>query len=236
MIRVLSYNIRYGKKLTDIFAWLAPQYKKYDVICLQEFPKSKRVLLADHFDSQYQYVYSHGFTTKKDSYEQITLFDSSRLSSDGSAVVQLGSNILEDTVHQSRGQRTALITKLVNGEGGMLLVNTHLAALAGNGKRRKQIQLIVDHLHSMQDLKASAKIILGDFNYSSLLRQKSLMKLMTANNFVSAYRKSTHKLLFVRHQLDYAFYNNCAIRNVGVEKINYSDHYPISFEVHFDKI
>ncbi len=234
MIRVLSYNIRYGRKLADIFAWLVPQYKKYDVICLQEYPKSKRYLLARHFDPQYQYVCSHGFTTKKDSFEQVTLFDSSRLSSDGSTTVQLGSNAVEDAVHRSKGQRTALITKLVNGEGGMLLVNTHLAALAGNGKRRKQIQLIVDHLRSIQDRTTKAKVILGDFNYSSLLRQKSLMNLMTANNFESAYRTSTHKLLFIKHQLDYAFYHNCAIRNVGVERLSYSDHYPISFEVHFD--
>ena len=233
MIRVLSYNIRYGKKLNDIFAWLAPLYKEYDVICLQEYPQSKQSLLAKHFDRQYQFVFSHGFTTKKDTFGQVTLYDSSRLRSDNSTVVQLGKNSVEDVVHRNKGQRTALITKLVNGEGGILLVNTHLACLAVNGERRKQLQLIVDHLHTIHDQKTQAKVILGDFNYTSLLRQRSLAKFMTKNNFENAYKKSTHKMLFIKHQLDYAFYNNCHIRNVEVEKVRFSDHYPVKFEIHF---
>lgn len=234
MIRVLSYNIRYGKKLSDILAWLQPQYKQYDVICLQEYPQSKRHLLEKHFEPQYQYVFSHGFTTKKDSFGQVTLFDTSRLKTEHSTTVQLGSNVLEDAIHRHKGERTALITKLINGEGGLLLVNTHLACLAINRQRRNQLQLIVDHLHSINDHKTQAKIILGDFNYTSLMRQRSLVRFMTKNNFVSAYKESTHKLLFFKHQLDYAFYNNCKIHNVEVERIRFSDHYPVKFEVHFD--
>jgi len=233
MIRVLSYNIRYGRKLGDIFAWLLPLYKQYDVICLQEYPKSKQSQLNKFFNSQYKYVFSHGFTTKKDSYGQVTLYDSTRLTSTSSTVVSLGSSAIENVVHGNKGQRTALITELVNGEGGLLLVNTHLACLAVNKVRRKQLQLIVDQLRLARHIKAQAKIILGDFNYTSLLLQRSLVRFMTKNSFMNAYKKSTHKMFFIKHQLDYAFYNNCSIRNVEVERIHFSDHYPVKFEVHF---
>jgi endonuclease/exonuclease/phosphatase family metal-dependent hydrolase len=233
MIRVLSYNVFLGKKLGDILAWLASFYKNYDVICLQEYPKSKQFQLSRHFDVQYKYIFSHGFTKKKESYGQITLYNSSRLTSSSPTVVSLGSVSVENVIHGNKGQRTALITELKNNEGRLLLVNTHLACLAINRVRRRQLQLIVDKLHAIYSHKTLAKIILGDFNYTSLLRQHSLVKFMTKNNFINAYKKHTHKLLFLKHQLDYAFYNNCAIRNVEVEKIHFSDHYPVRFEVHF---
>ncbi|HNQ31370.1 MAG TPA: endonuclease/exonuclease/phosphatase family protein [Candidatus Woesebacteria bacterium] len=233
MIRILSYNVRYGRKLSQILAWLQERYMQYDVICLQEYPQDKQKDIRGHFASHYQHVFSHGFSTKKGSFGQVTLYDTIRLKTHGSRVLTLGKNAIEDIVHGIKGERTALITKLKNGEGSLSLINTHLACLAGNGARRKQLKMILDELKHDKAHAASGQVVVGDFNYTSLLRQRSLLSFMTDHHFINAYKKSTHRLFFVKHQLDYAFYRQCAIRNVMVERLKYSDHYPVSFEVHF---
>ena len=233
MIQVLSYNIRFGWKLSHIIKWLASQSTHYDVICLQEFPQSKLEYVMRHLDSPYKSLFSHTFTIGRSVYGPLTIYDSSKLRTLASTVLPLGTSVVEAALHMNSKPRTALVTRLANGEGELVLANAHLACLAVNKVRRKQLGIILDHLRHIVQAPPVAKIILGDFNYTSFMKQNSLMQLMKNNNFANAYRSMTHRLLFIKHQLDYAFYQNCQIKNVKIENLRYSDHYAVSFEVHF---
>ncbi len=233
MIQVLSYNIRFGWKLSHILKWLSSQSKQFDIICLQEFPESKLEYIQNHLDKRYKSLFSHTFTIGKSIYGPLTLYDSLKLRPVYSTVLKLGTNIVEVALHMNNKPRTALVTRLAHGKGELVLTNAHLACLAVNKVRRKQLGVILEHLKQVDESSKVAKVILGDFNYTSFMKQRSLMQLMTNNNFINAYRSITHRLLFIKHQLDYAFYQNCQIKNVKVENLHYSDHFAVSFEVHF---
>jgi endonuclease/exonuclease/phosphatase family metal-dependent hydrolase len=59
---------------------------------------------------------------------------------------------------------------------------------------------------------------------------------MEKNELLNAYRTNTHKYFFVTQQLDYVFYNGCAVKNVEIGKrIKYSDHSPVWFDINFTK-
>jgi len=59
---------------------------------------------------------------------------------------------------------------------------------------------------------------------------------MEKNELTNAYKTHTHKLFFIKQQLDYVFYNNCVIKNVKIgKKVKYSDHSPVWFDIDFDK-
>ncbi len=235
MIRVLSYNVLIGSRLKKIVKWLAEQQSHHDIYCFQEFPQSQIQTVCDVFSSvaPKEYLFSHAFTKKDKIFGQLTLFDTRKVRLEHSSIVSLGKTpLIEKKLLSNQGERSALVSNFWSHEGSFTLVNTHLTLMATNKRRQSQLLTILDSIKKLyQDAKA--KIILGDFNYTSLYRRRHLFQLMKEHGFENAYKKSTHRVLFLKHQVDYAFYHNCSIRNVAVEKVRFSDHYPITFEIHF---
>lgn len=235
MIRVLSYNVLIGSRLKKIAKWLAEQQNNHDIYCFQEFPQSQIQTICDVFSpiAPKEYLFSHAFTKKSNTFGQLTLFDPRKVRLKRSSIVNLGkTSLLEKKIFSNHGERSALVSHFSSGEGSFTLVNTHLTLMTSNKRRQVQLLTILDSIRQLyQDAKA--QVVLGDFNYTSLYRRRHLFQLMKNYGFENAYKKSTHRILFLKHQVDYAFYNNCSIRNVAVEKVRFSDHYPITFEIHF---
>jgi endonuclease/exonuclease/phosphatase family metal-dependent hydrolase len=118
----------------------------------------------------------------------------------------------------------------------VVIANSHLVCYAPNSRRINQITKIIKRVKTLGDDSAFSTVILGDFNYTSRIRQKKLIEFMAKNDLANAYKAYTHKYFFIPQQLDYVFFNNCAIKNVKVGKtIKFSDHSPVTFDIEFAK-
>jgi endonuclease/exonuclease/phosphatase (EEP) superfamily protein YafD len=106
-----------------------------------------------------------------------------------------------------------------------VIVNPQLTSLSSNKLRYAQIRLMVETVKKI----TIPTFIIGDFNIPSIRAKNSLLKFMSAHGF-SSYEKRlrTYRLGFIKYQLDYAFARNGKIEEVNVERVKFSDHYPIS--------
>lgn len=232
MLSVLTYNIQYGRKLSSIIQWLNSLEKLPDILCFQEFPDptSLRLLLGLRGAREnYDLRFVQSLIKKRKFYGQLTLYNKKILTLIKHTDVHLGNSKLEKILSfQSKG-RNALITSFRYKNKVFELINAHLTAFHLNETRRRQILMIMDSIK--EGTEKIPTIFLGDLNYSSLLRQSKLIDLMKKYGLENAFSLKTHKLFFLRHQLDYVFYKNCQIVNPEVIKINYSDHYPVQFQL-----
>lgn len=229
MIRTLSYNVHYGRRLSSILTWMSKEFSKYDIICLQEYPQSKLAHLSHFLPTHFRPLFAHAFTFAKATYGQLTLYDESVLHLLKSTILDLGTSVLESTFNLNKRPRTALITQFQYQGKEIVLTNTHLVCAARNKLRRRQLSRILEYLGT-QDHKAS--VILGDLNYTSFVRQRPLLRLMSEHQYANAYEAMTHHMLFFKHQVDYAFFKHCRVQDVHVGDSRLSDHYPISFTIH----
>lgn len=238
MLRVLSYNIRYGKRIDEISKWLTTLSPKIDIFCFQEFPYSqlKKFLHTSPF-TNYSYEFACNFLFRSEKYSQLTLINAKKVQLLKSKKVDLGlQGIVERTFFKTGGNITGLITKLSFNGKDFLIVNLHLIWFALNRSRRKQIETIIHSLSISKDLNKTPTIILGDFNYSSLTNTNGLERFMAKYHFYnSTKRLKTHKLLMFStkftHQIDYVFENKQLVENPKSLDVSYSDHYPIYFEL-----
>ncbi|HSW97322.1 MAG TPA: endonuclease/exonuclease/phosphatase family protein [Candidatus Saccharimonadales bacterium] len=229
MLSILTYNIRYGEKLHDIIQWLIQRNTAFDIICFQEFPIAKiDTFLSSIEVTNYDYRFSNGFKKRNKQYGQLTLFKRKDIKILDDTVLSLGSSVLERS--KTKGERSSLLTRFSYKDKQFLLANTHLVCFALNKKRLVQLEKIIKHFASVADSKLPI-LVVGDFNYSSLIRQKKLLDYMEGHGFINAYKTHTFKLLFLKYQLDYVFYKNCEINNVDVLKLNFSDHFPAEFQL-----
>ena len=77
MIRLLSYNVHFGRKSKKFFPWLSAQ-KTVDIMCLQEFPERK----IDEFMSlhkKYSYAFSPTMKIFKHMYGNLTMWNNKKL-------------------------------------------------------------------------------------------------------------------------------------------------------------
>lgn len=238
MVSILAYNIHYGKKLELIQNWLIDN-PHFDIICLQEFPFKKNSQFLDLLDKHgYKYAFAPSFTRKKTLYGELTLYNSKKIKLVNTKVVGLGTMILENRFIENRfrknkGQRSSLLTHFKYKDKDFVLANSHLFCFALNSHRINQLNKILKNVTEIGDHKQFSTVILGDFNYTSIIRQKKLIDFMKKNNLSNAYKITTHKLFFLKQQLDYVFYNNCSVKNVVIDKLKYSDHYPVQFNIDF---
>ncbi|HSW88702.1 MAG TPA: endonuclease/exonuclease/phosphatase family protein [Candidatus Saccharimonadales bacterium] len=229
MLSILTYNIRYGEKLADIMQWLIQRDRAFDIICFQEFPIAEiDTFLGSIKTTTYDYKFSNGFKKKDKQYGQLTLFKRKDIQLLDDTVLSLGSSILERS--KTKGERSSLITRFAYKNKQFLLANTHLVCFALNKKRLVQLEKIIKHFTTVAD-KDLPILVVGDFNYSSLIRQKKLLDYMEGHGFVNAYKTHTFKLLFLKYQLDYVFYKNCEVHDVDVLKLHFSDHFPAEFQL-----
>jgi endonuclease/exonuclease/phosphatase family metal-dependent hydrolase len=241
MISVLAYNIHFGKKIDLIEKWLLKDPTKFDVICLQEFPfdevSSFLKTLKKH-GYEYQFAPS-SFLTKplgtNNQYGELTAFKKSKLKLLDSTVIKLGANFLEKRF-RVQGEKTSVLTVFKYKDKKIVLANSQLVCYALNSRRINQISKIIKKVKAIGDHSAFSTVILGDFNYTSRIRQRKLIEFMEKNGLTNAYKTHTHKYFFVSQQLDYVFYNDCVIKNIKIgKKIRYSDHSPVWFEIDFAK-
>ncbi|HSA83816.1 MAG TPA: endonuclease/exonuclease/phosphatase family protein [Patescibacteria group bacterium] len=233
MLTVLSYNILFGNRIEEVIGWLVSSQKKYDILCFQEFPRAKMPLVQKMLNP-YVVSYASNVIYQGKDYGQLTVLQNKDSQLIEAVELQLGTNFFEDKVLRLRGQRSSLITKVRYGKKTILLANTHLIAYASNKLRRKQLSMVLEHIERIsQETKPSPTILLGDFNYSSLLRRQKLFSLIKKYGYTNAHRENTHRLLFVKHhQLDYIFYRNCNVSDVTLLKESFSDHLPMAFHLH----
>lgn len=127
-------------------------------------------------------------------------------------------------------QRTSLLTLFeTNAHKQFILANTHLSSIAFNGHRINQLKKIC-----VETQKVAHALIVGDLNYTSALPRFSLKRLIKKYQFEDMTQKlKTHRLLFMKHQLDYIFAKGVSVSDVQVSPKPFSDHYPLTaqFEI-----
>lgn len=235
MLSAITYNIQKGKKLTNIIEWINHSDELPDIICFQEFPKTELqgFLKATKKRQQFDYRYAVGFARKGVAFGQLTLVKKDKLFIEEEHVVTLGRSVIESRIARDTTERSALVTTIVQGKKRFLLANVHLVCLSLNRSRIRQTFKVLADLRKINPKGNMPTIMLGDFNYSTLTRQKQLIKVMQDNGFINAYKRYTHKLFYLKHQIDYVFYKNCFVAGVDVMRLKYSDHFCISFTIEF---
>lgn len=224
MIRVLSYNVLLGLRSKKMFPWLARQTRA-DVVCLQEFPEKKiNELISALPHGRFRYKFAPSLRMLTNIFGELTLYRTDRLKLTKSKIIDLGANRVERTFLLTKLPRTALLTEFVSKTGRFVLVTPQLVSLASNKLRYRQIDLI---LHALKNYKIPTFII-GDFNIPSLIANKKLTMHMATHGFTTLTKyMTTYRLSFIRYQLDYAFARKGNIEEIKVERVRFSDHYPI---------
>lgn len=230
-LKLLSYNILFGNKLKGIARWLKKTEAKngsFDILCFQEFPHEK---INQFFNGREKNGLHFQFTPviyrKKQTFGQLTIFNKKKLNLVKTIHLSLGSSRIESKVFQlfkSAAERKSLLTLFQTHDHQPLLVaNTHLTCVSSNGHRRGQLTKILKEV----DLVASA-LVLGDFNYTSFLPRYRLRRLMEKHWLEDVTRRlKTHRLFFIKHQLDYIFTKGVLTTSVTTEEVPFSDHYPL---------
>ena len=242
MLSILAYNIRFGRKLGRIEKWLIKHPAKFDVICLQEFPFTEDSEFLKTFKKRgYDYKFApSSYLTKiflrvHGQHGELTLYKKSKLELLDNHIIKLGANFLEKRF-RVQGEKTSLLTVFKYNGHKIVLANSQLVCYAPNSRRLNQIAKILKKVKSLGDNSKFSTVILGDFNYTSRIRQRKLIEFMADNDLTNAYKAHTHKYLFIPQQIDYVFYHGCKVENVKIGKrIKYSDHSPVWFEIDFEK-
>jgi endonuclease/exonuclease/phosphatase family metal-dependent hydrolase len=227
MLRVVTYNIHFGKRLIDIISWIDKQTDA-DIICLQEFPAVHRKTFYRSLPRRWGHRYTQSFIFRKKTYAIVTLFRKKTLRMVKTKILLLGTHPMEKSLMRNPMEKSCLVTTFRSGAKTVTVVNTHLVFLAANRSRYKQIKMITDHLLSYRH----PLIITGDFNIVSLRSKNTLMSYMKKLGFVSiAKRLSSYRLSILKYQLDYVFVQRCALASLAIEKVRFSDHYPVIAQV-----
>jgi len=234
MLSVLTYNILFGNQLDNIAEWLKNHNAKFDILCFQEFPKEKINFMLKFLQPEnYDFKYGTNFLKNGKDYGELTLVNKKKIKFLDSKIIFLGTNIVEKKVFGLEGERSALITKLKFDNKTFIFSNSHLIAYALNFHRRAQLETITSEINNLTTEKNTPAVVVGDFNYTSLLFQKSIFDFMEKKGFKSGHNLKTHNLFNLKHhQLDYVFHKNCNVRKVEVVKLSFSDHFPVFFELH----
>ena len=235
VLSVLAYNIHFGQKLKLIQDWIINYESQFDIVCLQEFPLEKNSRFLKIFEANsYSYAFAPSFLRRGKQYGELTLFKNTKIKMLDNDVIKLGTNILERRSYKNNGENSSLLTLLQYQNKKFILANSHLFCFAFNSHRIGQLTKILDRIKDVAKDHSTPTIILGDFNYTSIIRQKRLMDFMRSHKLLNAYKAHTHRLFFLKQQLDYVFYGNCKISNIAIgKKIKYSDHYPVKVDITF---
>jgi endonuclease/exonuclease/phosphatase (EEP) superfamily protein YafD len=228
MISVLSYNVYFGKRIDKIIYWLLKQ-PTYDVMCFQEFPKQAITPFIKAFSrANYGYRYAPFLVRRRTTYGELTMFRKDKLTLVKSSTVFLGLNSGERVLLRARTPRTSILTIFRYKKYEIALVNVHLVNVAFNALRYKQITTIISKLsnHSIPS------ILLGDFNMSSMFGRRRFFMFMEQCGYERPVKRiTTHRLAVIKQQMDYIFWKDCRVNDVIVERVKFSDHYPLTFTV-----
>lgn len=227
MLKLLSYNICLSNELTSIIGWMNSLEKKVDLWCFQEFKQELIPTFISELKEKYgelDYQYATGFYLKDIHYGELTVFNPKILKLEESNAISLGRSRITALIRRYREDRTSIITTFSHLGKKFSVANTHLSAVALNRTRINQLAKLTNFLEPQQH----PLMVLGDMNYSSLIKQKTLLSFMAKRGLQCATTKLiTHRLGFVKQQLDYIFYRDVHFSSVEVLPVKYSDHMPI---------
>lgn len=224
MISIISYNILLGKQIKRIIAWLSQFIELPDIVCFQEFPRRHIESLRGYFEERgYAISFAQTKKLKRKHCTVLTLYKRNLFRLLEEKTVSLGYTRLEKAIFSAMDERHGLVLKLEFKGKSFVVCNTHLSAIAPHSKRREQLTKIVEAINGN-----TRSIIVGDFNYTSLVRPKSLIDFMENHGFQNGTKKvTTHRLFFLRQQLDYLFYKNITLQEIFVLHATFSDHLPL---------
>ena len=226
MLRIVTYNIHFGKRLKKIIPWIDEQ-NTADIICLQEFPKTKLADFYKELSLNWGHRHAQSFILRKKTYCIVTLFRKKNIHLVQTKTLHMGVHPMEKRFLGNPMEKSCLITTLKTARKTLTVANAHLVFLAANGARYKQVRLIAQFVSKCNH----ASIIMGDFNLHSIQINKKLIALMKEYGFrTSPKRLATHRLI-IKHQLDYVFGSQCKIVKLETPRVRFSDHYPVIAEV-----
>jgi endonuclease/exonuclease/phosphatase (EEP) superfamily protein YafD len=190
----------------------------------KKIPHFKKLLNKNGYD----YKYAPSYTRKETTYGELTAYKKSEMSLDFVKVVDLGSSIVARIISRHNSKYTSLLTVFKFEKKDFIVINIHLMPQALHGRRRKQLGIAIEALQLLKFVNIPS-LIVGDYNYSSLIGRGGLVRFMAKHGFVIANKKKiiTHKKWRIPHQTDYVFAKKCKITRIKSDRINFSDHYPL---------
>jgi endonuclease/exonuclease/phosphatase (EEP) superfamily protein YafD len=223
-MKLLSYNVQTGKHIDRVIDWVN-RLPEYEIVCFQEFPKDKIAESIKFLGRiSYGYRFAPSFTKRAKVFGQLTLFRTDRLHLKKSIILPLGVNRVEQSILRTTIARSALITTLRYQKRTITVVNIHGVAFASNRLKMKKIQHIIEKLGRV----VTPVVMAGDYNISSVVGKRALVRSMLKAGFDGYPAKiATHRVGIFRHQFDYIFTRKCFLRKLRVDRIKFSDHYPI---------
>lgn len=227
MLRVVTYNIHFGKRLMDIISWVSAQ-SAADIICLQEFPLVHLASFYRALPRGWGHRSTKSFIYRKKIFVLVTLFRKGTLRLAQTKTLLMGIHPMEKTLLRNPMEKSCLVTTFRNGARTITIANTHLVFLAANRSRYKQIRMITDHLTRHNH----ALLITGDFNIPSIRSKNKLVSYMKTFGFQTlAKRLLTYRWVLWKYQLDYVFVKSCTLASLTPQRIRFSDHYPVIAQV-----
>ncbi len=227
MLTVLSYNVEYGQKINEIYDWIKSLKETPQVICFQEFPeKEVENLKKNKIHENQNIFFAKGLLKKEEYFGELTIIDSSVIKLTEVRYLDFGPDHIESVFKRKIIKRSAIIIGFeINGKT-IELANVHLTPASLHGKRRKQLSKVIEETNT------DKAIIVGDYNYSSLLNKNGLISFMEKYNYkLAGENLITNKYKYVvPQQLDYVFYKNLNHENTEVFVLPYSDHFPVVSE------
>jgi len=224
MVRLITYNIHFGKRLIDIISWINKQ-SDVDIICLQEFPAAYLATFCRSLPGGWAHRSTRSFVYRKKIFVIVTLFRRKKLRLVTSKTLLMGVHPAEKSLLKNPFERSCLITTFRVGRKSLTVANAHLVFLAANRARYKQIRMITDSLASEEH----ASILTGDFNIPSIRAKNTLIRYMRKLGFRTIVKRlSTYRLAIWRYQLDYVFVKRCTLTSLTLERTRFSDHYPVT--------
>ncbi len=227
MLRVVTYNIHFGKRLIDIISWIENQTDA-DIICLQEFPVVYLTTFYRSLSRDWGHRFTDSFIFRKKIFGIVTLFRKKKLRLMHSKTLLMGVHPMEKSLLKNPMEKSCLLTTFRVGRKTITVANTHLVFLAANRSRYKQLRLITDHLATHNH----GLIITGDFNIPRIRAKDTLIRRMKKIGFqTTATRLSTYRMALWRYQLDYVFVKRCTLSSLSLERTRFSDHYPVTASI-----
>lgn len=224
MLRIITYNIHFGKRLLDIISWIEHQTTP-DVICLQEFPVTYLTIFYRSLPRDWGHRFTESFIFRKKIFGIVTLFRRNKLRLLKTKTLLMGIHPMEKSLLKNPMEKSCLVTTFRTGRKTVTIANTHLVFLAANRSRYKQIRMITKHLTAYRH----PLVITGDFNIPSVRSKNTLISYMKTLRYLTvAKRLSTYRLALWRYQLDYIFVKHCTLTSLTLERVRFSDHYPMT--------
>lgn len=227
---LLTYNVKYGEKLPQIFDWLANLSKKPDIACFQEFPDPFKDGIACKLEQLgYSFRFGSAIEKKGGVFGQLTAAWLGKKIS-RSQVIDFGLSPVERYGFGVDGRRSALITEISDGDRSIQVANDHWPLVASYAQRLLRTAQVIDAIHPDEPA-----VLLGDFNNIHIRREigrKRLVKDLERFGFVDSGLTEPTFPHPIAHQLDFVFARGRDLKNPEIRQVGLSDHEPLFVEVH----